>query len=141
MGRIRKVLREAGRKAGLWTTSDDLRGQLTLVRERMGQLDDRLEELERRLDAVTGSVDTPGAFPATGADAGAAVAFHADMTIAAIRAAHPHAAAVLQRHHLGGCSACSVAEVETLRQGTQLHRVDLDAVIRDLAALSRAQGS
>ncbi len=126
MSRVRRVLARAGHLAGL-ESAPGLRETLARTREMMERLGDRVAAVERRLAAVEerlGREDGP-----------AGGVFHADMTIADVRAAHPDAPAVLERHHLGGCAACSVAEVETLRQGAGLHGIDLDAVLRDLSAL------
>lgn len=91
------------------------------LREEIARLARRIDGLEARLREL---------------EPGSNGRFHADMTLAEVRETDARADTVLARHHLGGCASCAVSTVETLRQGTDLHQIDLDALLADLNALA-----
>ncbi len=132
MGLVRNVVKKAGdavRGEGDGVVErlfDDIRRLEQRVRgleERLGELD-RVAALADRLEAHVGPLPEP-----------AGPAFSAEMTLAQVRATHPRADEVLARHHLGGCAACAVSEVETLAEGAAVHQLDLEAILTDLQAL------
>jgi hypothetical protein len=120
MGRVRNALSKAvggGRdEADQQAMEREMR-----LHDEIQRLRKQLERLEKRVAAI--EPERPEVF-------------HAGMTLAEVRSAHPDADAVLARHHLGGCASCAVSEVETLEQGTQLHQVDLPGLLIDLNALA-----
>ncbi len=133
MGLVRSVLSGAG---GVIRGKDADQAVGRLLDE-VGRLDRRLADVERRLgelDRLSGLVERieahVGPLPEP-----EGTGFTPEMTLAQVRAAHPRADEVLARHHLGGCAACAVSEVETLAEGAAVHQLDLDALLADLRAL------
>lgn len=133
MGLLRDVVSKAVKGSDETRTIDRLQGELSRLHRRVDGLEARVRELEGltgRLDRIE---DHVGPLPPP-----PAAAFSAEMTLAEVRAAHPRADEVLARHHLGGCAACAVADVETLREGAAVHQLDLEALLGDLQALPPA---
>ena len=79
---------------------------------------------------VTGAA--PGA---QGVDAAAGKHFHPDMTIGEAMAIHPQVAEVFAAFHLGGCSSCGVAEVETIVQVCMGYGVEVTMLLDVLEGL------
>lgn len=61
--------------------------------------------------------------------------FHPEMTIGEAMAVHPQVAEVFAAFHLGGCSSCGIAEVETVAQVCMGYGVDVDMLIEVLDGL------
>jgi hybrid cluster-associated redox disulfide protein len=133
MGLVRSVLSKAG---GAVRGEDD-DGAVARLRDEVRRLEQRLRGLEGRLaelDRLTGLAERLEAHVGPLPDADQP-AFSPEMTLAQVRASHPRADEVLARHHLGGCAACAVSEVETLAEGAAVHQLDLEAILTDLQAL------
>lgn len=120
MGRVRNALSRAVGSGREEADQQAMQREMRLHDE-IRRLRQQVERLEQRVAAL--EPERPEIF-------------HAGMTLAEVRSAHPEADAVLARHHLGGCASCAVSEVETLEQGTQLHQVDLGPLLTDLNALA-----
>lgn len=58
--------------------------------------------------------------------------FHADMTVKEVLTAHPEAGLVLASYHLGGCSHCSINEVEKLHEVCEGYGIPLDVLLASL---------
>ena len=61
--------------------------------------------------------------------------FHPDMTIGEAMAVHPQVAEVFAAFHLGGCSSCGVAEVETIAQVCMGYGVEVSMLMDVLEGL------
>ena len=61
--------------------------------------------------------------------------FHGDMTVKEALELHPDVAMVLSTYHLGGCSHCSINELETLAQVCTGYGVPLDQLLESLQNL------
>ena len=55
----------------------------------------------------------------------------ADMPIGEVVAKYPSTIHVFFRHGLG-CVGCAVAQFENIRQGAQVHGIDVDLLMKDL---------
>ncbi len=62
--------------------------------------------------------------------------FDPAMTIAEALSVHPKVGEVLTDFHLGGCSHCSVSDVDTIQGACQTYGIDLDALMSALNALA-----
>ncbi len=58
--------------------------------------------------------------------------FHKEMTVGEAIAIHPEAGLVFSSYHLGGCSHCSINEVETIEQVCMGYGVEVDTLIDSL---------
>lgn len=54
-----------------------------------------------------------------------------EMTIAEIMRRYPQTVAVFEKHRLD-CRECQIAEFEALDHGAGVHKVDVDALLREL---------
>lgn len=61
--------------------------------------------------------------------------FTPDMTVGEAMTLHPEAGLVFSAYHLGGCSHCSINEIETIEQVTQGYGVPLDNLLESLNSL------
>jgi len=120
MGLVRSALSAAKGTLGRGQGEEHSHYVERILRDEIEHLRRRIDQLERRLRAIEPEPEGR---------------FHADMTLAEIQEAHPGAGEVLTRFHLGGCASCAVSTTETLRQGTELHQVDLNSLLGDLNAL------
>lgn len=59
------------------------------------------------------------------------VAITAEMPIGDVVQQYPNTIQVFMRHGLG-CIGCALAQFENIREGAEVHGIDLDALIRDL---------
>jgi len=121
MGLVRSALSAARGTLGGGQGEEHSRYVERILGDELDRLARRVDQLERRLRVLEPELEGR---------------FHAEMTLAEVRQAHPGADEVLARFHLGGCASCAVSTTETLRQGTELHQVDLDGLLADLNALS-----
>ncbi|HMV77980.1 MAG TPA: disulfide oxidoreductase [Leptospiraceae bacterium] len=58
--------------------------------------------------------------------------FFKEMTVGEAIALHPEAALVFSSYHLGGCSHCSINEIETIEQVCQGYGVEVDVLLDSL---------
>ena len=58
--------------------------------------------------------------------------FRPDMTVGDAMKLHPEAALVFSSYHLGGCSHCSINEMETIEQVCMGYGVPIDQLIDSL---------
>jgi len=58
--------------------------------------------------------------------------FTADMTVGEALSLHPEAALVFASYHLGGCSHCSINELETIEQVCMGYGVPVDQLLDSL---------
>jgi hybrid cluster-associated redox disulfide protein len=58
--------------------------------------------------------------------------FTADMTVGEALALHPEAGLVFASYHLGGCSHCSINELETIEQVCMGYGVPVDQLLDSL---------
>ncbi|MDF3818613.1 disulfide oxidoreductase [Leptospira sp. 96542] len=58
--------------------------------------------------------------------------FYKEMTVGEAIAIHPEAGLVFSSYHLGGCSHCSINEVETIEQVCMGYGVEVDTLIDSL---------
>jgi len=58
-----------------------------------------------------------------------------EMRIMEVVNAHPEARIVLAKHGLGGCMICIGAASDSLENGAREHKIDLEALLKDLNAL------
>ena len=58
--------------------------------------------------------------------------FRPDMTVGEAMKVHPEAALVFSSYHLGGCSHCSINEMETIEQVCMGYGVPVDQLIESL---------
>ncbi len=58
--------------------------------------------------------------------------FYPEMSVGEALALHPEAALVLASYHLGGCSHCSINELETLEQVCMGYGVPIDQLLDSL---------
>ncbi|MCG6144340.1 MULTISPECIES: DUF1858 domain-containing protein [Leptospira] len=58
--------------------------------------------------------------------------FFKEMTVGEAIAIHPEAGLVFSSYHLGGCSHCSINEVETIEQVCMGYGVEVDTLIDSL---------
>ncbi len=58
--------------------------------------------------------------------------FFKEMTVGEAIALHPEAALVFSSYHLGGCSHCSINEIETIEQVCQGYGVEVDVLMDSL---------
>ena len=124
MGLVRSALSLAKDSVVGGRDDEQARQREQALRDEVHRISHRIEQLESRLRKLEqGSVEH------------AEGRFHAGMTIAEVREAHPDADEVLSRFHLGGCASCAVSSVETLGEGAQLHQVNLDGLLADLNSL------
>ncbi len=65
--------------------------------------------------------------------------FHADMTIGEAMAIHPQVSEIFAAFHLGGCSSCGIAEVETIVQVCMGYGVDPDMLLEVLEGLMEGE--
>lgn len=121
MGLVRSALSAARGTLGRGQGEEHSHYVERVLRDELERMGHKVDQLERRLRALEPEPED---------------LFHADMTLAEVRQAHPGADEVLARFHLGGCASCAVSTTETLGQGAELHQVDLDGLIRDLNALA-----
>lgn len=70
-----------------------------------------------------------------GAGAASGEHFHPDMTIGEAMAVHPQVAEVFAAFHLGGCSSCGIAEVETIAQVCMGYGVEVTMLLDVLEGL------
>lgn len=61
--------------------------------------------------------------------------FSADMTMSEAMSMHPRAPEVFAAFHLGGCSHCHVAQIETIGEVCQGYGVDVDELLGVLEGL------
>jgi hybrid cluster-associated redox disulfide protein len=61
--------------------------------------------------------------------------FIKEMTIGEALEVHPEVGMVLSAYHLGGCSHCSVNEVETIEQVCEGYGVDVDELLCSMNSL------
>lgn len=61
--------------------------------------------------------------------------FDGETIVADALTLHPKTRWVFAAYHLGGCSSCGAAGVETLREVADGYRISLDELLRDLNAL------
>ena len=64
--------------------------------------------------------------------------FFKEMTVGQAMQIHPDAALVFSSYHLGGCSHCSINEVETIEQVCQGYGVDAEVLVDSLNNLLEA---
>jgi len=55
----------------------------------------------------------------------------ANMNIMKILSIHPKAAQILAKYHVG-CIGCFAARSETLKEGLQIHGIDVGKIVREL---------
>jgi hybrid cluster-associated redox disulfide protein len=55
----------------------------------------------------------------------------ADMSIIEVVQKYPDTVHVFMRHGLG-CIGCALARFENIRQGAEVHGIDVDALVKDL---------
>jgi hybrid cluster-associated redox disulfide protein len=55
----------------------------------------------------------------------------ADMSIIEVVQKHPNTISVFMRHGLG-CIGCAMARFENIREGAEVHGIDVDALVKDL---------
>jgi len=65
--------------------------------------------------------------------------FHKEMTVAQAIELHPQAALVFSSYHLGGCSHCSINEIETIEQVCQGYGVEAEVLLESLNDLLDSQ--
>ncbi len=58
--------------------------------------------------------------------------FRPDMTVGDAMKVHPEAALVFSSYHLGGCSHCSINEMETIEQVCMGYGVPVDQLVDSL---------
>lgn len=58
--------------------------------------------------------------------------FSADMTVGEAMQRHPEAGLVFSSYHLGGCSHCSINELETIEQVCMGYGVPVDQLVDSL---------
>jgi hybrid cluster-associated redox disulfide protein len=58
--------------------------------------------------------------------------FYKEMTVGEAMALHPEAGLVFSSYHLGGCSHCSINEIETIEQVCQGYGVEVDVLLESL---------
>jgi hybrid cluster-associated redox disulfide protein len=58
--------------------------------------------------------------------------FFKEMTVGEAMELHPEAGLVFSSYHLGGCSHCSINEVETIEQVCQGYGVEVEVLIESL---------
>jgi hybrid cluster-associated redox disulfide protein len=61
--------------------------------------------------------------------------FIKEMTVGEAIATHPEAGLVFSSYHLGGCSHCSINEVETIEEVCQGYGVDVEDILSSLNSL------
>jgi hybrid cluster-associated redox disulfide protein len=61
--------------------------------------------------------------------------FKPDMPMAEAMELHPRAGEVFAAFHLGGCSHCGIAEVETIEQVCAAYGVDISTLLEVLESL------
>lgn len=65
----------------------------------------------------------------------AAQKFHAEMSVGEAMTLHPEAALVFSSYHLGGCSHCSINELETIEQVCMGYGVPVENLLESLNGL------
>lgn len=55
----------------------------------------------------------------------------ADMSISEVIGKYPHTIPVFLRHGLA-CVGCAIAQFESIRQGAQVHGINVDLLVKDL---------
>ncbi len=60
------------------------------------------------------------------------ISFTADMTVGEAMKTHPEAALVFSSYHLGGCSHCSINEMETIEQVCMGYGVPTEQLLESL---------
>ncbi|MCC5816130.1 MAG: disulfide oxidoreductase [Leptospira sp.] len=58
--------------------------------------------------------------------------FYKEMTVGEAMALHPEAGIVFSSYHLGGCSHCSINEVETIEQVCMGYGVEVEVLVDSL---------
>jgi hybrid cluster-associated redox disulfide protein len=58
--------------------------------------------------------------------------FYREMTVGEAIALHPEAGLVFSSYHLGGCSHCSINEVETIEQVCQGYGIEVESLLESL---------
>ncbi|WCL50307.1 disulfide oxidoreductase [Leptospira sp. GIMC2001] len=58
--------------------------------------------------------------------------FYKEMTVGEAMALHPEAGLVFSSYHLGGCSHCSINELETVEQVCMGYGVEVEVLIDSL---------
>jgi hybrid cluster-associated redox disulfide protein len=61
--------------------------------------------------------------------------FIKEMTVGEAMLVHPEVATVFAAYHLGGCSRCSINEVETIEEVCQGYGVDVEDILSSLNSL------
>ena len=67
--------------------------------------------------------------------------FHPDMTVGEAQALHPQVGEVFAAFHLGGCSSCGIAEVETIGQVCMGYGIDVDMLLEVLEGLMEQENA
>jgi hybrid cluster-associated redox disulfide protein len=68
----------------------------------------------------------------TGPEPPSAPAVERDTLIADVIDAYPASAPFFAERFHGDCATCAASEVETLADAARLHRIDIDALMRDV---------
>lgn len=58
--------------------------------------------------------------------------FYKEMTVGEAMTLHPEAGLVFSSYHLGGCSHCSINEMETIEQVCMGYGVEVDVLLESL---------
>jgi hybrid cluster-associated redox disulfide protein len=58
--------------------------------------------------------------------------FYKEMTVGEAMQVHPEAGLVFSSYHLGGCSHCSINEIETIEQVCQGYGVEVEVLLDSL---------
>jgi hybrid cluster-associated redox disulfide protein len=58
--------------------------------------------------------------------------FYKEMTVGEAMALHPEAGIVFSSYHLGGCSHCSINELETIEQVCMGYGVEVEVLVDSL---------
>jgi hybrid cluster-associated redox disulfide protein len=58
--------------------------------------------------------------------------FYKEMTVGEAMTIHPEAGLVFSSYHLGGCSHCSINEIETIEQVCQGYGVEVEVLLDSL---------
>lgn len=90
----------------------------SVLKETNAQLDEKLNDLKLSLRRQAGEV-----------------IFRPDMTIAEAMQVHPRVSEVLASFHLGGCSHCTVSEVDTIEGACQSYGIDQNILMAALNGL------
>ncbi|AOP34768.1 MULTISPECIES: DUF1858 domain-containing protein [Leptospira] len=58
--------------------------------------------------------------------------FYKEMTVGEAMSVHPEAGLVFSSYHLGGCSHCSINELETIEQVCMGYGVEVEVLVESL---------